>query len=134
MARPKRPGGGYGGIATREVQRPSAPGRWAGESPHPPVGRRWTISRCVVGGMGARNDGQRPGLQRRGAPVKTQTCSAGYGRQARRRMRPDDLPTSRAVGTFDVCSNAAVDSDLSCFLYTGRLKRPYLHCRANSVA
>jgi len=23
-----------------------------------------------------------------------------------------------AVGTFDVCSNAAVKSDLSCFLYT----------------
>jgi len=23
-----------------------------------------------------------------------------------------------AVGTFDVCSNAAVNSDLSCFLYT----------------
>ena len=27
-----------------------------------------------------------------------------------------------AVGTFDVCSNAAVNSDLSCFLYT--LQRP----------
>jgi len=23
-----------------------------------------------------------------------------------------------AVGTFDVCSNAALNSDLSCFLYT----------------
>jgi len=28
------------------------------------------------------------------------------------------LTGSRAVGTFDVCSNAAVNSDLSCFLYT----------------
>ena len=54
---------------------------------------------------------------------KKQTCSAtegrdrrpdaGYGRpQACRRTQPDD------GGTFDVCSNAAVNSDLSCFLYT----------------
>jgi len=48
--------------------------------------------------------------------------------------RPDDRPTLRAVGIFDVCSNAAVNSDLSCFLYRGRMKRPYLHCRADSVA
>ena len=34
------------GSATGEVRRPSAPGRRAGESPHPPVGRRWTIGRC----------------------------------------------------------------------------------------
>ena len=36
----------------------------------------------------------------------------------------------------DVCSNAAVNSDLACFLYTlwGRLKRPFLHCQADSVA
>jgi len=33
-------------------------------------------------------------------------------------MPPDDRPTLRAVGTFDVCSNADVNSDLSCFLYT----------------
>jgi len=43
---------------------------------------------------------------------------AGYGRPlARRRTRPDDRPTLRTVGTFDVCSNEAVNSDLSCFLY-----------------
>ena len=52
----------------------------------------------------------------------------------RRRVRPDDRPTLRTVGTFDVCSNASVNSDLSCFLHRGRLKRPYLHCRADSVA
>ena len=47
----------------------------------------------------------------------------GYGRpQARRRTPPDDRPTLRSVGTFDVCSNGAVNSDLSCFLYT--LQRP----------
>ena len=39
-----------------------------------------------------------------------------------------------AVGTFDVCSNVAVNSDLSYFLYTGRLKPPYLHCGADTVA
>jgi len=28
---------------------------------------------------------------------------------------------------------AAVNSDLSCFLYRGRLKRPHLHCQADAV-
>jgi len=50
------------------------------------------------------------------------------------RFRPDDRPIFRTVGTFDVYSNAAVNSDLSCFLYRGRLKRPYLQCRADAVA
>jgi len=60
---------------------------------------------------------------------------AGYGRpQARHRTRPDDRLTLRAVGTFDVCSNAVVNSDLSCSLYRGRLKWPYLHCQDDSVA
>ena len=27
----------------------------------------------------------------------------------------------------------ALNSDLSCFLYRVRLKRPYLHCRADAV-
>ena len=59
---------------------------------------------------------------------------AEYGRpEARRRMRPDDRPTSRAIGIFDVCSNAAVNSGRSCLLYGGRLKRPHLHCRAEAV-
>jgi len=40
---PKTAGGGYRGSAIGEAQWPSAPGRWAGESP-PPVGRHWTIS------------------------------------------------------------------------------------------
>ena len=48
-----------------------------------------------------------------------------------RRTPLDNRPTSRVVGTFDVCSNATVSSDLSCFLYRGRLKQPYLHCRAD---
>jgi len=41
-----------------------------------------------------------------------------------------DLPTSRVVVTFDVCSNASVNSDLSCFLYRGRLKRAYREKRS----
>jgi len=100
-------GGGYGGSATGEVQRLSARGRWAGESPPPPSHRTPLDNRSTL----------REGC----APVKTQTCNAtegrhrqpdaGYGRpQARRR--------TMAVSTFDVCSNAAVNSDLSCFLYT----------------
>jgi len=120
---PKTAGEGTGG-----AQRPSAPGRRAGESPPPPAPRwtcRWTIGRR----RGRDGRVKRPGLRRRGAPVKKQTCSAmegcdcrpdtGYGRpQTHRRTWPDDRPTLRAVGTFDVCSNAAVNSDLSCFLYT----------------
>jgi len=80
----------------------------------------------------------RPGLRRRGTHVETHAGNAtgdavadqtpGTGDlQARRQTWPDDRPTSRVVGTFDVCSNAAVNIDLSCFLYRGRLKRPHLH-------
>ena len=54
-----------------------------------------------------------------GGESRDRRPDAGYGRQeARRRTRTHDPPTSRAVGTFDVCSNAAVNSGLSCFLYT----------------
>jgi len=47
------------------------------------------------------------------------------------RPRLEDRPTSRVVGTSDVCSNAAVNSDLSCFLYRGRLRWLYLNCQAD---
>ena len=53
---------------------------------------------------------------------------AGYGKST---GPPSDVArrsANIAGGTFDVCSNAAVNSDLSCFLSTGRLKRLYLHC------
>ena len=96
------------------------------------------------------NSRQRPGLRLRGACVETvggnategdgrgesrdRRPDAGYGRpEARRRTRTHDPPTSRAVGTFDVCSNAAVNSGRSCLLYRGRLKQPHLHCRAEAV-
>ena len=81
--------------------------------------------------MGAFNGRQRPGLRLRGACVETagwerdgggesrdRRPDAGYGRQeARRRTRTHDPPTSRVVGTFDVCSNAAVNSGRSYHAY-----------------
>jgi len=116
------------------------PRRWAGESPPPPVGRRKTV------GQRCGRDGHVKRRAVAGSPVpwrtcQNQTCSATQGRnrrldagcgrlQAHRWTRPDDWPTLRVVGTFDVCSNAAVNCDLSCC----RLKWQYLHCRADSVA
>jgi len=90
--------------------------------------------------MGTQNSGHRLGLRCHGARVKTQAGNATddaiadrtrgmLNPQVRRSTWPDDRPTSRAVGTFDVCSN----SDLSYFLYRGRLKQPHLHCRADAV-
>ena len=121
---------------TREAQRPLAPGRRAGESLPPPVGRRWIIGRRRG------RDGRVKRRAAAGSPApwctrqnvtgrRDRRPDAGYGRpQARHRTQS----ALQAVGTFDVCSNTAVNSDLSCFLYRGRLKRLYLHCRANSVA
>jgi len=89
--------------------------RMAGWGMQPaPVGRRWTVSRHR-GRMGMQNCRQWPGIQRRGTCVETQAGNAtggldrrpaaGYGRpQAHCWMQLDDWPTSRAVGTFDVCS------------------------------
>jgi len=54
---------------------------------------------------------------RRGDEIADLPPDAGYRRpQARRWMRLNNRPTLRAVGTFDVCSNAAANSDLPCFL------------------
>jgi len=74
-------GGGYRGSATDEAQWPIGPQTtgWGIAAPSPPIGRRWTIGRRC-GRMGAQNGGQRPGLQRRGTPVKTQAWSATGGR------------------------------------------------------
>jgi len=115
------------GSATGEVQRPSAPGRLAGESPPPPpVGHRWTIGRRRGGGW-VRETAGSGRVSGAVAHLSKQTCSATEGRD-RRPNRPNagygrPGPTvgrarMMAVGTFDVCSNAAVNSDLSCFLYT----------------
>ena len=97
------------GSTTGKVQRPSAPRLRAGESPPPPVGRRWTI-------------GRRRGRDGR---VKWRAAAGWKSRRAARRRdaiadrmpgmgdhRPavGRWPTLRAVGTFDVCSNAAVNS------------------------
>jgi len=67
------------------------------------------------------------GLRHRGARVETQAGNAtgdviadrtpGTGNpQAGRRTKLDKRLTSQEVGSFDVCSNAAVNSDLPCFL------------------
>jgi len=112
------------GSATGEVQRPLAPGRLAGESPPPPsVGHCWTIGRRR-GGDGC--------VKRRAAaasPAPWRTCQSRHAARRRDAIADwmlgmgDHRPAvgrarMMAVGTFDVCSNAAVNSDLSCFLYT----------------
>jgi len=110
----------------------------------PPVERCWTVGQRRRAGWARETAGS--GLVSGTVRTCQNTCwehdggryhrpDAGCGRpQARSRTRPDDRPTLRAVGTFDVSSNAAVNSDLSCSLYRGRLKQPYLHCRADAVA
>jgi len=84
--------------------------------------------------MGAQNGGQRPGLRRSSAPVKTHTCSeTGWGDAIPDRLwdagrvRETPGPPSDAAGP-----SAGHLSDLSCSLQS-RLKRPYLHCRADAV-
>ena len=56
------------GIATGEAQWPSAPERRAGESPHPLVGRRWTIGRCRG------RDGHVKRRAAAGSPAPWRTC------------------------------------------------------------
>jgi len=116
------------GSATGEVQRPSAPGRLAGESPPPPPRRTPLDNRSTSrGGDGC--------VKRRavaGSPAPWRTCQSRHAARRRDAIADrtdrmlgmgDHRPTvgrarMMAVGTFDVCSNAAVNSDLSCFLYT----------------
>jgi len=137
---PKTAGGGYVG---------AQPGKCSGHRPPddgpgnhrlpPPVGHRWTIARGrwaretvgsgrVSGAMAHLSKSRRVARRRdaiadRMLGMRDHRPAVGRGRMM-------------AVGTFDVCSNAAVNSDLSCFLYNcrGRVKRPFLHCQANSVA
>jgi len=106
--------------ATGEAQRPSAPGRWAAELP---LNNRSTLREDGRVKRRAETGSPAPWLGTRwGNAIADRTPGMGIGNpHARRRTRPDDRPTSRAVDTFDVCSNAAVNSDFSCFLYRGRL-------------
>ena len=138
---PKTAGGGYG-----EAQRPSAPRQWPRESPPPPPRRtpldnrstswagwaRKTASSGRVFGAVAHLSKSRRTARRR---YSITDWMPGMGdHRPRHRTWLDDQPTLRAVGTFDVCSSAAVNSDLFCSLYGGRLKRPYLHCRTDALA
>jgi len=128
------------GSATREAQWSSAPERQARKSPCPPpdaagqsvdVGHtKWQAaaeSQATCQNTCWECDGGR------GRGAITDRMPGTGNPQTRRRTRPDDQPTSWVVSTFDVCSNVAVNSNLSCFLYRGRLKRPHLHCRAEAV-
>jgi len=69
--------------------------------------------------MGAQNGGQLPGLWRRDARAKTQAGNVTGGRD------------SRLSDTAGRLANISVVVLVS---YTGRLKRPHLHCRADAVA
>ena len=131
---------GYRGIATGEAQRPSAP-RTTGRGITASALQTPLDNRSTSQAGRARDWRETAGSGRvSGAMVhllKHMLCWEHDGVTAITGpppTRPDDRPTLRAVGIFDVCSNAAVNSDLSCFLYRGRMKRPYLHCRADSVA
>ena len=133
------------GSATGEVQRPSAPGRLAGESPPPPRRTpRWTIGRRR-GGMGAWNGGQWPGLRRRGAPVKADMQRDGGTRSP---TEPTECwvwettgPPSDALGWWRSAHLMSALTRLWTVIFLvffihcrGRLKRPFLLCRADSVA
>ena len=98
----------------------TAIGRWAGESPPPPpVGRRWTregwasetVSNGRVSCAVARLSKSTRAAERRDA-IADRMLGMGDHRPAVERGR------MMAVGTFHVCCNTAVYSDLSCFLYT----------------
>jgi len=118
VARPKRPGQVRGSV-TGEAQRPSALRRRAGESPPPPhIGRRWTLegraremasSGRVSGAMAHLSKSRR--AARRKDAIADRMLGMGDHRPAVGRGR------MMVVGTFDVCSNAAVNIDLSCFLF-----------------
>ena len=121
-------GEGYG-----EAQRPSAPGQWPRESPPPPRrtpldnrstswagwAHKTASSGRVFGAVAHLSKSRR--TARRRYSITDRMPGMGDHRP-RHRTWLDDQPTLQAVGTFDVCSNAAVNSDLFCSLYRGRLQ------------
>ena len=121
--------------ATREAQWPIGP-LTTGRGIPPPsdtagqsvdVAGRWARKTAGIGrvsGAMVHMSKHRLGMQQR-----TQSPERMLNPQVRRSTWPDDRPTSRAVGTFDVCSN----SDLSYLLHIVRLKQPHMHCRADAV-
>ena len=139
---PKTAGGGYGGArpGKRNGHRPPDDGPGNHRLPRrTPLGNdnwltslagwaRETAGSGRVSGAVAHLSKSRRAARRRDA-IADRMPGMGDHRPAVGRW-----PTLRAVGTFDVCSNAAVNSDLSCFLYRGKLKRQHLHCQADSVA
>jgi len=66
------------GSAMADRPQDDGPGNRRAPPRSSPIGCRWTFVRHC-GRMSAQNSGQWPGLQRHGAPVKTQTWSATGG-------------------------------------------------------
>ena len=80
--------------------------------------------------MGAQNGGQLPGLWRRDARAKTQAGNVTGGRDSRL-----DAKYGKSTGPLsDTAGRLANISVVVLVSYTGRLKRPHLHCRADAVA
>ena len=131
----KWPGdGGYSWSVTGEVQwliGLCTTGLGIAVPPLPlPVGCHWTISRCC-GRMGMQNGGQRPGLWRCGAPVKTQMWNAMGTRPP---TGPGRLSTGDHRPAFGAAGRSAGISVVFLISYGGRLKRSHLHCRADALA
>ena len=93
---------------------PQTTGR--GITASPPVGRGRdgrVKPRAAAGSQAPWRTCQKADVQRDGGDaIADRMLCMGDHRPAVRRGR------MMVVGTFDVCSNAAVNSDLSCFLYT----------------
>jgi len=119
---PKMAGGGYVGARPRECSGHRPPDDGPGNHRLPPVGHRMTIGRRHGGGWAREMAGSgwvsgtvahlsksRRAARRRDA-IADRMLGMGDHRPAVGRGR------MMTVGTFDVCSNAAVNSDLSCFL------------------
>jgi len=127
-------GGGIRGSVTGEAQRPSAP-RWrAGESPPPSVGRCWTqegwaretVSSGRVSGAVAHLSKSRRAARRRDA-IADRMLGMGDHRPAVGRCRPAHLMSA-------LTRLRTVIFLVSYIHCRSRLKRPFLHCRADSVA
>ena len=99
------------------------------------TGRGITASPPPSDAAGRGRDGRVKRRAAAGSPAPWRTCQKADVQRDRGTRSPTGCWVSEttgppsdgrmmAVGTFDVCSNAAVNSDLSCFLYTSTSTRP----------
>jgi len=117
-------GGGHRGSTTSEAQWPIGPGDGLGNCcpRRTPLDNRSTPRadgqvkrRAAAGSLAPWCTCQNAGVEHDGEmrlPIGPWMPVTGIP-QVHRRTRPDDWPTSRAVGTFDVCCNAALNSGVS---------------------